>query len=503
MKVLVTGGTGVVGKAAVDRLLAQGHTVRLLSRHAARDARQWADGVEPRPGSVASDADVAGAADACGAVLHAAGIVAEDPPEVTFQRVNVEGTRRLAREARRAGVRRFVHVSSYGADTGESAYHRSKLAAEEEVRREAPPGWLIVRPGNVYGPGDEVISLLLKMVRTLPAVPLIGSGDQPFQPVWMDDLGLALARAVERDQPSETVVNVLGPDVTTMRDVVRLLAKFTERSPVLVPVPEFLAKAGAQALEAAGAEFPLKEDQVTMLVEGNVLPEGAVNGLTETFGVTPTPLGEGLGKLVDMLPETLPSGGTGTLHRQRYWADIHGSRLSKAELFEVVRTEFYALAPPGLLEVGAEPGSRTAMDVGATLTLEIPLRGHIQVRCVDVSDYTITMVTLEGHPLSGAIRFDVEEVAPGVQRFEIRSFTRSAHLIDRVGMETFGRVAQRATWRAVVASAVERSGGAAPDGVREETTSLRGQDAEEVERWVEEVVMRFRRENGANLHQQN
>jgi len=75
----------------------------------------------------------------------------------------------------------------------------------------------------------------------------------------------------------------------------------------------------------------------------------------------------------------------------------------------------------------------------------------------------------------------------------VRSFTRSAHLIDRIGMSTFGKVAQRATWRSVVAAGVERSGGTAPAGVQEEETALYGKDAEDVESWVEEVVMRFRR----------
>ena len=157
MKVLVTGGTGLVGKAAVDRLLEMGHTARLLSRHASDDVRQWAQGVEAHDGDVSTDEGVRGAADGCDAVLHVAGIVAESPPDVTFQKVNVEGTARLAREARRAGVRRFVYVSSLGADHGESGYHRSKKAAEEVVRAEFPGDWLVCRPGNVYGPGDEVV----------------------------------------------------------------------------------------------------------------------------------------------------------------------------------------------------------------------------------------------------------------------------------------------------------------------------------------------------------
>src|SRR5690606_33920037 len=125
----------------------------------------------------------------------------EDPPEVTFEKVNVEGTRALLAEAERAGARRFVYVSSLGAPQGTSDYHRSKAAAEEAVRASGLD-WLILRPGNVYGPGDEVISLLLKMVRTLPAIPVIGDGDQPFQPVWAEDLAQALALAVERREPS-------------------------------------------------------------------------------------------------------------------------------------------------------------------------------------------------------------------------------------------------------------------------------------------------------------
>ncbi|HEX8395798.1 MAG TPA: DUF1990 family protein [Longimicrobium sp.] len=493
MKVLVTGGTGVVGRAAVNELLRAGHSVRLLSRGAEEDARQWAEGVEPYAGSVSSDEAVLGAANGCDAVLHVAGIVAENPPESTFQAVNVDGTRRLAREAKRAGVRRFVYVSSLGAEGGRSGYHKSKYAAELAVREVAPPGWLIVRPGNVYGPGDEVISLLLKMVRTLPAIPLVGSGDQPFQPMWVDDLGLALARAVERDSPVETVVELAGTETTTMRGLIELMSRMTDLNPVLIPVPEFLARMGTQAMDAAGLGFPIKPDQLTMLEEGNLIPEGGVNGLTEVFGVTPTPLAEGIGKLADTLPEQLPSEGTGDLHRQRYWADIRGSTMSAGELFRMVQTEFYQLAPEPLMKVGVEPGTQTGIHVGATLTLSIPMRGHIQVRCVDIDDDTITLVTLEGHPLSGAIRFDVTEEGPGLLRFEVRSFTRSGGLIDHLGMRTVGKVAQRATWRSVVEAVVERSGGTAEDGVHEEESTLTGQAATDVEQWVEEVVMRFRR----------
>jgi NADH dehydrogenase len=497
MKVLVTGGSGLVGKAAVDRLLEAGHHVRLLSRHAEDDARQWPGGVEPHAGDVSSDAAVADAAEGCDAVLHAAGIAVERPPELTFQAVNVEGTRRLAEEAKRAGVRRFVYVSSLGAERGESDYHRSKRAAEEAVRAVAPEGWLILRPGNVYGPGDEVVSLLLKMVRALPVVPTIGRGDQPFQPVWHEDLGAALARAVERENPRGVALSLAGPEVTTAAEVMELLQKLTGKRTLRLPLPEALARLGVNAAEALGVDVRVTDDQITMLVEGNVLAPGEVNALTDTFGVTPLTLAEGLGRLVDDMPERLPSEGTGRLEGQRYWADIHGSTLPADALFEMFRREFRNLPPEGLLELGPEPGAQTELEEGNTLTMALPLRGNIQVRVAEIRNRTITCITLRGHPLSGAIRFEVRELVPGVVRFEVRSYTRSSGLVDLIAMRTVGKVAQKATWRSVVERLVERSGGTAPDGVEEETRTLEGADAEEVERWVEEVVMEQKRRAAA------
>src|SRR3712207_840756 len=223
MKILVTGGTGVVGTAAVDALVRRGHTVRLLSRHAADDAEQWPKGIEPWPGSVSDAGAVKGSASDCDAVVHMAGIVAESPTEVTFENTNVEGTRNLVKEAERAGIGKFVYVSWLGAGRGESAYHRSKSKAEVLVHT-FPDGWMILRPGNVYGPGDEVISLLLKMVRTLPAVPVIDRGNQEFQPIWAEDLGEIIAEAVERNDLLRKTLDIAGPERTSMNDVIDRLA---------------------------------------------------------------------------------------------------------------------------------------------------------------------------------------------------------------------------------------------------------------------------------------
>ena len=492
MHVLVTGGTGVVGKPAVDALLERGHTVRLFSRHADRDRALWKRGVEAYPGSVARDEDVRGSTQGCDAVLHIAGVVDEVPPEATFDNINVQGTRRLVSDASRTGVERFVYVSSLGADRGASDYHKSKKAGEEIVAG-FPGDWLVCRPGNVYGSGDQVISLLLKVVRTLPTIPVIGWGDQSFQPVWAEDLGKALALAVEWKEPSRQILELAGGEQVTINALLEMLESITDRSPVHVPVPEWVARAGAGIAERIGMEVPINSDQITMLLEENVIAAGATNALTDVFGITPIPIADGLARLADSLPEKLPSEGVGSLHLQRYWADIEGSDLDPDQLFEMVRTDFYSLVPEQLLKVGAEPGTPVSLEEGATLTLDVPMRGHIQVRVEAIGDHAITCMTVEGHHLAGIIRYMVRQRRDRV-RFEVRSYSRSSRLVDHLGMVTIGRQLQKATWTSTVEEVVRRSGGSAPDGVQVEARAMDDREASRVERWAEQIVIARRRE---------
>ncbi|MDB4916540.1 MAG: hypothetical protein JWM95_4184 [Gemmatimonadetes bacterium] len=215
MKILVTGGTGVVGSGVVTELLKRGHSVVLASRHAASEARQWPSDLEARQCDVTDAASLTGAADGCDAMLHVVGIVEEEPPHVTFQKVNVQGTANALAEAQRAGVDRFVYVSSLGAPGGKSEYHQSKRRAEALVR-EFPGNWTICRPGNVYGPGDEQISVLLRIVRgASPLVPTIGDGEQRFQPLWWEDASAALASVVERHDLGGRELDLAGAEVTS------------------------------------------------------------------------------------------------------------------------------------------------------------------------------------------------------------------------------------------------------------------------------------------------
>ena len=487
MRVLVTGGTGVVGRSAVTALLQRGHVVQLLSRHARRDARQWTHGVHPIAGNVADAGTIANAADGCEVVLHLTGII-EDSGSDTLERVNVEGTRHVVREAERAGVARLVYVSSLGADRGTSAYHRSKRKAEAIVRQ-FQGAWTIVRPSNVFGPGDEQISLLLRMVRTLPVLPVVGNGDQQFQPLWHEDLGELLAAAVERSDLAGRELDVAGAELTSQNDLIARLGRITGRDAPRLGVPAMLTKLGIRLASTVGIDMPFSEDQLKMLEEGSQIESGRENAIVTVFRMQPTPLDRALRMLAEQQEEQLPDSGIGSLQRRRYWADIPSG--PTPETLMAYAREHFAELMASFIDARAE-GRVGTLDEGAVLTLSLPVRGHVQVRVAESEPRVLTLVTLAGHPISGAVRF-LTETRGAATRFEVQVYERAANIVDLVMMRTLGERLQDAAWASMIYNVV-KSTGAASATVQQETEALDDQQAERIEEWLHDLVLERKRE---------
>ena len=204
MTVLVTGATGFIGGAVADKLLAEGHAVRALVRDPAAPAvdRLRAAGAQITLGDLTDAASLAAAVEGTEQVFHAAARLGDAGRLAAYRAVNVDGTRALLSAAARAGVRRFVFVSSPSAlmspdggdqvDIDESTpyparyfnhYCATKAAAEELVLR-APAGMstCALRPRAVWGPGDRggpIATVLERLAkRRLPDL-------DPGRPVWV------------------------------------------------------------------------------------------------------------------------------------------------------------------------------------------------------------------------------------------------------------------------------------------------------------------------------
>jgi nucleoside-diphosphate-sugar epimerase len=157
----ITGGTGFVGSRLIDLALAAGHTVRALTRRSQpeRTGVTWIPGALDTPDAL--DTLVTGS----NVVLHVAGVV-NAPDRAGFVAGNVTGTQAMVDATTRAGVRRFVHVSSLAArEPDVSTYGWSKHEAELVVAASALD-WTMVRPPGIYGPGDMEMRDLFRMAKT-------------------------------------------------------------------------------------------------------------------------------------------------------------------------------------------------------------------------------------------------------------------------------------------------------------------------------------------------
>ncbi|HSE92320.1 MAG TPA: complex I NDUFA9 subunit family protein [Methylomirabilota bacterium] len=290
--VFVTGATGFVGRAIVHALCAEGHVVRCLVRRGSEGDLHGLGGIERVEGDVLVRRGLEDGIAGCQAVIHLVGIIREAPARgVTFENVHAQGTRNVLDAAISAGVRRFVHMSALGTRAGARArYHQTKWAAEDAVRGSGL-AWTIFRPSIIYGRGDGFVTRLARMVRRLPVVPVLGTGRNLLQPVPVEHVGEAVARALTRPVSEKQTYDVAGPDRVTMLELLDLIGAALGRRRVRkVHVPLSLVRPLARVLHPLPG-FPVTPDQLLMLEENNV---GDPTAFYQHFGIEPLPLRRGI-----------------------------------------------------------------------------------------------------------------------------------------------------------------------------------------------------------------
>ena len=182
----------------------------------------------------------------------------------TFHSVHVETAAKIARTARRAGIRRFVHVSGISADTtSPSPYIRSRGEGEAAVRT-AFPGAVIVRPAVMFAPDDAFLTTILRLLRSLPAYPIFGDGKTRLQPVYVDDVAAAIAQILRQSQNPYPVYELAGPRIYSYEELLRTIARIAGLRPVLMRMPFAFWNALAGVAEML-PQPPLTRNQVELM----------------------------------------------------------------------------------------------------------------------------------------------------------------------------------------------------------------------------------------------
>ncbi|MEU5716716.1 NAD(P)H-binding protein [Streptomyces sp. NPDC020403] len=210
--ILVTGGTGTLGRLVTERLRAQGHEVRVLSRHAQPYA------VDLREGGPVLEAAVEGV----DTVVHCA-----SGPRGGDEKAAV----RLIAAARRAGVGHLVYISIVGVDRVPFGYYRSKFAVERMVE-ESGLGWTVLRATQFH----DLVATVLRSLAKLPVLLLpAGVSDQPVEVSEVADRLAVLATGA----PAGRVEDMGGPEVRTFPELAHAYLAATGRRRRVVSVPLF------------------------------------------------------------------------------------------------------------------------------------------------------------------------------------------------------------------------------------------------------------------------
>jgi uncharacterized protein YbjT (DUF2867 family) len=278
--VTVIGGSGFVGRHAVQALACDGWRVRAAVRRPDLAGHLQPMGDVGQIHAVQANlrfpnslrAAVAGAE----AVVNLVGILAKAGRQ-TFDAVHAAGARAAARAAREAGAKHFVHVSALGADRRSPAkYARTKAAGEEAVLAEFP-GAVILRPSLIFGPEDQLFNRFAALARLSPFLPLIGGGKTKLQPVYVGDVADAIAAACAGKVRGGTVYELGGPEIVTFRELLGNTLKWSGRKRWYLRLPFWLAKLGALAtLPLPNSLRPLTVDQVRMLQRPNIVSQAAL-----------------------------------------------------------------------------------------------------------------------------------------------------------------------------------------------------------------------------------
>jgi uncharacterized protein YbjT (DUF2867 family) len=292
---LLTGATGTVGRAVLRRLVATGTPVRCLVRDPRRLGPERVQ-VQIALGDLGDHLSFRHALRGIDSVVHLASVI-RDQPGGSIEELAGVATWRLVGAAERAGVQRFVFFSTLGASTRSRArLMRAKAIAERAVV-ESGLEHTVFAPSIIYSPSDPYLTLLARMA-WLPAMPIPGSGQAAFQPIWAEDVAECVLAALPGGPAGQHAVGaryeLAGPETLTHQEIVETALRSFHRRRRIVKVPIRVARRILKLVELLGGPTAFATwDEAELLEVPLVSRHGTADA--ERLGVVPRPMRAVLG----------------------------------------------------------------------------------------------------------------------------------------------------------------------------------------------------------------
>ena len=200
--------------------------------------------------------------------INLIGILYETGKGSTFKNIHSIFPSILAKLCKEYKVKQFIHLSALGIDDAvDSEYAKSKLEGEANIQKNFPLV-TILRPSVVYSVNDNFTTNFMTLLNRLPLFPLYYSGNTKFTPIHCSDLTDVIYYVVSKNIHSK-IIECVGPEIISLKEILRILLKLINKRRVLVPLPFFVAKISARLLQI----FPkplITLDQLKLLKHNNI-----------------------------------------------------------------------------------------------------------------------------------------------------------------------------------------------------------------------------------------
>ena len=272
-----------MGTVVANRLRADGYSVRVYSRRATQV--DLASGINPYDGDIRDADALANALNGADAVVHLVGILREAGPSQSFEGVFLEGARAVIEAARRAGVRRLIHMTGIGADPESSdAFERTRGQAEQETRA-SDLDWTIIRPSVIFGVRGSMFDRMAMSLRQTWPFAIVPRQNGLYQPLWRDDAAACIVAALRDDTTLGGAYELGGPDAWSYRDLVRLAMRQLRLRRIVLPLPAPLLLAGASLPRLIGKSPLVTGSELRQLARDNRTDPEVMRSV---FGLEPT-----------------------------------------------------------------------------------------------------------------------------------------------------------------------------------------------------------------------
>ncbi len=276
-KVCMLGGTGFVGSQIAARLANAGHTVKVLTRHRHRHRDLLVlPLLELVEADVHDPATLTREFQGCDVVINLVGVLNELGGSHRFAIAHVELAKKVVAACRDAGVARLLHMSSLNtAPDAPSNYLKSKGEAENHVHDVGGRFMAVTsfRPSVIFGPGDGFLNLFADLLRRIPFALPLACPNARFAPVYVGDVADAFVNAIDDASTVGKRIDLCGPQVYTLRELVSYAARLTGVRRWIIGLPDWASRLQAHVMGLVPGK-PFTIDNYRSMQVDSVCPGG-------------------------------------------------------------------------------------------------------------------------------------------------------------------------------------------------------------------------------------